>query len=190
VKTLDRIVSLQDYEDFARAYAGIAKALATWTWDGHRRGVFLTIAAAGGAPVPDKVRRALLTDIADYSEDFVLVRAESFVERLFRVKGTLRVDPDRTPDVVRDEAVKVLRKRFAFDAREFGQPVALSEVVATLHRVDGVLSVDVDALWVGETATTPPPERLVAALPAPRDRTPLPAELLTLHPAMPDLKAP
>ena len=38
VLTLERVVSLQDYEDFARAYPGIAKALATWTWDGRKRG--------------------------------------------------------------------------------------------------------------------------------------------------------
>ena len=42
VLTLDRVVSLEDYENFSRGYAGIAKALATWTWDGRTRGVFLT----------------------------------------------------------------------------------------------------------------------------------------------------
>src|SRR5262249_18275014 len=55
VRTLDRVVSLLDYEDFARAYAGIAKALATWSWDGQRRGVFLTVAGPEGDPVADEV---------------------------------------------------------------------------------------------------------------------------------------
>ena len=31
VLTLDRAVSLKDYEDFSRGFSGIAKALATWT---------------------------------------------------------------------------------------------------------------------------------------------------------------
>jgi len=31
VRTLGRVVSLQDYEDFARAFVGVAKAQATWT---------------------------------------------------------------------------------------------------------------------------------------------------------------
>ena len=35
--TLDRLVSLQDYEDFTRAFAGIAKAQAAWLWDGGQR---------------------------------------------------------------------------------------------------------------------------------------------------------
>src|SRR5205823_2679706 len=30
VLTLGRVLSLQDYEDFARAFSGIVKALATW----------------------------------------------------------------------------------------------------------------------------------------------------------------
>ena len=36
VLTLDRVVSLDDYENFSRSYAGVAKALATWTWDGKQ----------------------------------------------------------------------------------------------------------------------------------------------------------
>ena len=42
VLTLERAVSLQDYEDFSRAFAGVAKALATWIWDGTRRSLNIT----------------------------------------------------------------------------------------------------------------------------------------------------
>jgi hypothetical protein len=41
VLTLDRVVSMDDYEDFSRSFAGIAKALATWTWDGRGRRVLV-----------------------------------------------------------------------------------------------------------------------------------------------------
>ena len=47
ILTLDRIVSLEDYQNFAQAFAGIAKALATWTWNGQVRGVFVTVAGTG-----------------------------------------------------------------------------------------------------------------------------------------------
>ncbi len=53
VRTLDRVVSLQDYEDFARAYSGIAKARATWTRAGQAHGIFLTVAGPDGAAVPE-----------------------------------------------------------------------------------------------------------------------------------------
>ena len=51
IHTLDRIVSLRDYEDFARAFTGVAKALTTWSWNGHERGVFVTIGGVGGKTI-------------------------------------------------------------------------------------------------------------------------------------------
>src|SRR4030095_9738494 len=48
VLTLNRVVSQLDYEDFARNFSGIAKALATWTWNAHSRGIFLTVAFGEG----------------------------------------------------------------------------------------------------------------------------------------------
>ena len=48
LRTLERVVSLRDYEDFARAFAGVARALATWTWFGRTRGVIVTVAGANG----------------------------------------------------------------------------------------------------------------------------------------------
>ena len=52
VLTLGRAVSITDYENFARSFAGIAKAHALWIQDGPGRGVFLTVAGAGGAALP------------------------------------------------------------------------------------------------------------------------------------------
>jgi predicted phage baseplate assembly protein len=61
LRTLDRIVSLQDYEDFARAFSGITKALATWTWNGQQQGVLITVA---GPDRPSSLRHdALLTSL-------------------------------------------------------------------------------------------------------------------------------
>ena len=48
--TIGRVVSLEDYQNYALAFAGIAKALASWTWFGSVRGVFLTVAGAGRRP--------------------------------------------------------------------------------------------------------------------------------------------
>ena len=53
VLTLDRIVSLQDFEDFACAYAGIGKAKAVTIWDGVSELVYITIASAKGGEVDD-----------------------------------------------------------------------------------------------------------------------------------------
>ncbi len=59
VLTLDRVVSLQDYEDFTLAYSGIYKALATWTWFQSTRGVFLTVAGFKGSAISLELRQQL-----------------------------------------------------------------------------------------------------------------------------------
>ncbi len=78
VLTLDRVVSLRDYEDFARAYSGVAKALATWSWDGERRGVLITVAGPDGAAVADDVLELLLGAIRKAGDPFVALRVDSY----------------------------------------------------------------------------------------------------------------
>ena len=51
--TLGRLVSLRDYQDFARGFSGFAKAHATITSDGERQAIFVTVAPAGGGPLSD-----------------------------------------------------------------------------------------------------------------------------------------
>ena len=87
VLTLERVVSLEDYENFSRSYAGIAKALATWTWDGRTRGVFLTVAAPLGAAVSNLLIADLITAIHAAGDPFVPVRAVSYQKRAFQGRG-------------------------------------------------------------------------------------------------------
>ena len=186
VLTLDRVVSLQDYEDFARARNGVSKALATWTWDGHRLGVFLTLAGPGGAPVAPS--ETLLKALRGAGRTHVPLRVESYRGRTFRVDAGLRVRPDFASRVIRD-AEEALRSRFSFEARSFGQPVMLSEVIAVLQDVEGVLGVDVNKLHYSDTpAGARPPTRLAAWRPLGGEITPAPAELLTLDPGAIDLR--
>lgn len=146
VLTLDRVVSLRDYEDFARAYTGIAKALATWTWDGQRRGVFVTVAGPDGAEVADDVVELLLGEIRASGDPFVPLRVASYRPATFGLAFKAKVDPAYERTSVDVALVDALRAAFGFTARAFGQTVVLSEVIATLQAVPGVVAVDVDAL--------------------------------------------
>jgi hypothetical protein len=76
-----------------------------------------------------------------------------------------------------------LRDKFSFDVRAFGQPVFLSEVIATVQAVSGVVAVDVNKLYrAGAVATLQ--NRLLAALPETlADGSLVAAELLTLDSA-------
>ncbi len=146
VMTLDRVVSLRDYEDFARAYAGIAKALATWTWDGQRRGVFITVAGPDGAAVADDIVELLLGQIRASGDRFVPLRVATYRQATFALTFRAKVDPAYERAAVDAALVDSLRSAFGFDSRAFGQAVALSEVIATLQAVTGVVAVDIDAL--------------------------------------------
>jgi hypothetical protein len=188
VLTLERVVSLEDYENFSRSYAGIAKALATWTWDGRTRGVFLTLAAPLGAAVSSSLITDLITAIHAAGDPFVPVRAVSYQKALFRIAGKIKVDPDYEEEKVLAAADNTLRDTFCFAKRQFGQPVNLSEVIALVQVVAGVVAVDIDSLY-RTGATVKLNSRLEAELPHGGDPASLgAAELLTLDPAPIDLE--
>jgi predicted phage baseplate assembly protein len=184
VLTLGRVVSLKDYEDFARGFSGIGKALATWTWFGERRGVFVTVAGSGGAQVTEEspLFQNLLGAMRDSGDQLVALKVQSFQPRFFRVTATITVHPDFLPDKVKGEVEQKLFAAFAFDAREFGQPVHLSEVISIMQNVTGVVSVDVDQFHLlDKTADRQP--RIAAAVPqADKSGEVSPAELLLLDP--------
>lgn len=185
VLTLDRTVSLQDYEDFSRAFAGVAKALATWTWDGQTRRVFLTVAGPGGAAIPadSATCQHLLSALQQAGDPFVNLSVKSYRPAYFRFAGTVKVDPDYVTDEVLAAVEQALRTHFAFAVRAFGQPVMLSEAIAVAQAVPGVVAVDVNRLYRAD-ATPALQARLLAALPDTLAvGNVLAAELLTLDPA-------
>lgn len=190
VRALDRIVSLQDYEDFARAFAGVSKALATFTWNDHAQGVVLTVAGPGGGEVtPDSATYSnLLLAMQQASHAFVPIRVQSYRKAFFRIAATITVDPTYQMDEVLNGVEQQLRSQFSFDARAFGQGVALSEVMAVAQSVPGVVAVDIRQLirtdGVGGDGRLSP---LPAAFPQPVATETAGAELLSLDPAPLDL---
>lgn len=189
--TLDRAVSLRDYGDFARAFAGIAKALATWSSAGARRAVFITVAGPDGAEVrsDSDTYADLLAALAAAGDPFVPLQLRSYRRAFFRIEGRVKVDGDYLADAVFAAVEKALRAAFSFDARAFGQPVMLSEAIAVMQSVAGVVAVDVDRFYRTDDPGQPLRPRLQAAMPIAGERVdPEAAELLTLDPAPLDLK--
>lgn len=185
VLTMDRIVSLKDFEDFARAFAGIAKALATWTWDGQTRSVFVTVAGPNGAEImsDSDLYKNLLSAMQKAGDPFVPIRVESYRRALFRIAVRVKVNQDYRSKQVLAAVEHSLRLHFSFDARDFGQPAMLSEVMKVIQEVPGVQAVDVDRLYrYGEEAKLNP--GLAAAAPqAGTSNAVSAAELITLDPA-------
>jgi hypothetical protein len=183
VLTLERAVSQRDYEDFARGFAGIDKAHALWIESGPARGVLVTLAGPGGAAVAETgtTYRYLVAALRKYGDPLIPLRVGSYRPAAFRLGAKVKVAADALPEKVLDEVRAALRAAFAFDAREFGRPVTLDEVVAVMHQVSGVVAVDIDALYRPDRGTRPlVNERLFAAVPVATDTTFMPAELLML----------
>ncbi len=191
IKTLDRLVSLQDYADFARAFAGISKALATWTWDGIRKGVFITVAGPDGAAIdPAMPTFGNLTAALQQSGDpLVPIALASYHPAFFLLEAGIQVPKAHDPEQVLADVETALRSHFGFAARQFGQPVRRSEVVAAVHQTPGVEALDMDFFYRTDathdgtdTVEKELAVRLDAAVPSAGDREPLAAELLILDP--------
>jgi predicted phage baseplate assembly protein len=182
VLTLGRIVSLSDYADFARGFEGIAKAYATWVWGPTSREILLTVAGSDGDAVPPTgpVHEKLTAAIAQAGDPHVPVTVVSYEPVSFSLRATIERDERLLAEDVLAAAQQALLDRFSFTARAFGQPVALSEALAVLHGVRGIVSVDVDSLFTGPTAELQ--QLLPARVPLPGDdaATALPAQLLTI----------
>lgn len=190
VLTLGRVVALQDYADFAADFGGVAKATVTWTWDGVRRGVLVTVAAPGGVPVEST--SPLLTDLRTSLLAAGTLRVPLVVTghrpATFALTARLRTAPGHDPQVVRDAVAAALRTGYGFEARDFGQGVAQSEIVRAVHGVPGVDGVRLDRLHRTDDAVARN-GFLVAATPAAGSAPGVPApEILTLEPDGPDLE--
>lgn len=189
VRTLDRIVSLRDYEDFARAFTGVAKALATWTWNGHQRGVFVTIAGANGKPIAEDslTYKNLLSAMLQAGDSTVPLRVKTYTPAFFQLAGALSIDPAYQTDRALAAAEAALRAAFSFEVREFGQPVAKSEVIAAIQKTPGVRAVDLNELFridatAEQLAAGKLFDRLTAQAPRAGTDVTVGAELLLLDP--------
>ncbi len=185
IRTIQRIVSLKDYEDFANAFDGIGKAQARTVWDGRTRRLHLTIAGAAGTPVePSSSLYLALTDAINQlcATPTVPMQTDSFQPLYFNVSAALILDPayaSNADDIIA-HATQQLVTTFAFNAREFGQSVAASEIIAALQRTQGVSAVELNGLYVlGNPIAM---NDLLSALPARwEDNRIVPAQLLVVN---------
>lgn len=181
IHTLDRVVSLQDYQDFARAFGGVDKSLATWTWFGQKRGVCITIAGSNGLVVntTDTLYTNLVNAILNSGDTNVPFKVISYQPVFFKISAKVQIDPAYIAQEVLDDVETALRSEFSFQQRQLGQFVAQSEVITAIQQVDGVVAVDLDQLYRSDK--TPMLNNLIpAAIPLQGGDLLTPAELLTL----------
>ena len=192
-RTLGRAVSVLDYEDFARAFSGIAKAQAAVLQTRRGVTVAVTLVPPDGqdltpsSPVWQNLSAALLSSGDPYVQVTLLTAATS----TFRIGLKVKVDPAYDPTLILPAVEAALRDRFSFDARDLAEPVQQSVVIAVAQRVAGVVAVDLTRLYGGtrplEQTTASLQPRLLASRMRVEAGVALPSELLTLDPAPFDL---
>lgn len=211
VRALDRLISVADHADFARAFAGIGKAAAVRLSDGVRSVVHVTIAGIDDAPIDPSsdlflnLRRALC-DLGDPLTPIVLAPRLALA---LMIEAGIRIHPDHRWERVVGETREALLDSFGFARRDLAQDVAASEVIAAMQAVTGVLYVDLDhfgavpldqpdsngsrpstpeevADAVAEIATSAPSHRVLSEPARPvRNSHLLPAQLAILVPEIP-----
>jgi hypothetical protein len=155
VLALDRLVSTQDYADFARTFAGIGKASAARLTDGTRTLVHVTIAGVGDIPidVTSDLYRNLTVALHQFGDPFLPVAVGVRELLALVVSAQVKVLPGYDWELV-EPAIRIrLLDAFGFGRRELGQDVLPSEVITAIQGVAGVDYVDLDALRSVDEAT-------------------------------------
>jgi predicted phage baseplate assembly protein len=147
VMPLDRLVSVRDYEDLTRRFAGIAKARVVRTSDGGRELVYLTIAGTDDVPIDtdSDLYRNLLDALRRLGDPDLPLRVDLRERKALVLSARIRLRPDYLWDPVVAAVRASLLDEFGFDRRALGQAALLSEAISSVQAVRGVAWVDVDA---------------------------------------------
>jgi hypothetical protein len=144
VMALDRLVSVADYVDFARKFAGIGKASARRLTDGRKIVVHLTIAGKDDVPIDQNsdLYAALVQALAAAGDPHQPVQIVLRRLKVLVITAGVKIKPDYLWESVVANLRAALLDLYSFDRRELGQPAFLSEAVSTMQAVPGVLFVD------------------------------------------------
>ena len=153
--TLGRIVSREDYEQYALSYASVAKAQASRLWINQAWSVYVTIA---GPPTSDTLLETYITEdnplyqkiysgMRRNSDPTIPLVLQTYSLILFRLAAKVKVNPDNPPDQVLKAVEQAVLSVFSFGSRAFGQGVTLAEVINVMQKVQGVVTVQVDRFY-------------------------------------------
>ena len=186
--TFERVVSLLDYENYARAFPGIGKARRELLWvDGISR-IFLTVAGATGGPPGSDVLKTLVESIGAASDPSQRFDAGAYSLRYFSLKAKVAIDSRYVAAEVLAAVSAALLESFGFEGRDLAQSVTAAEVITLIHTLPGVVAVDLDELLLStdDPVMADPTATAIPAFGARWDaatRAALPAELLLINPA-------
>ena len=141
VRTFDRAVSLQDFQDLVTESGEVAKALATWVWDGYAPAVHLTVAGVDGGAFSDLASLgATLANARDPNHRLLI---DNYTKVPIVLEAKVWVDPARSQSDVVAGAREAALAALSFDALALAEPLHLSTIYTVLQRAPGVVAADV-----------------------------------------------
>jgi hypothetical protein len=186
VRTIDRVVSVQDAEDFARSFAGVGKASAALVWDGGANIVAVTVAPPSGKPlsVDNPLMDRLASAIRLAADPTLRIRVLPYEATIVGLNVKVHVDPDWLTAKVLTSAADACLTALGFNKRELAQPLRINDVTTLVQGVPGVVAVHVeqlDTVYLDEPDPNDWLRRDISASPARWDGSQvLPAQLLVL----------
>jgi hypothetical protein len=157
---LDRLVSTVDYADFARTFAGIAKATASRQPTAHASVVQVIVAGTDDAPIETSsdLYRNLEDALHRFGDPYLPIEIVVRKRLTLVITANVEIDPDYQWETLEPKIRAALLERFSFDNQELGGHVLLSSAIAAIQNVRGVTYVDIDKFDAF------PEEKLVNAL--------------------------
>jgi hypothetical protein len=146
VLALDRLISVQDYEDFTRTFAGVGKASAVRLTNGREQLVHVTIAGEDDIPIADNsdLLKNLAVALRRFGDPRQPLRVEVRQRTFLVIQAEVLLLPDYLWEAVEPKIRAALLDAFGFARRCLGQDALLSQVYATIQGVRGVDRVDVN----------------------------------------------
>ncbi|MBP6237645.1 MAG: hypothetical protein KA536_15955 [Saprospiraceae bacterium] len=187
---MDRVVSLKDFEDYARAFSGISKAKAVWLWKGRKKYIHLSIAGINGAEISksSSIYKNLIFSIKQFGIEGIQLVVDPFVLKVAKVKGKIFIDKTYISEKVLSRIRESIKDKFNFDNRSLGQHLFLNEVSAFISSQPGVIGVDIDSLYIVGNAIMRN-DVLLCNLPHSGNDTSSLAELIILETSLDDIVA-
>ena len=163
VMALDRLVSVQDYADFAATFAGIGKASAAQMSDGRRQLVHVTVAGAQDIPIDDTsdLFRNLRQALRDFGDPYVPITLAVRELVMLVLSARVRILPEYLWEPVTQKIRDRLYASFGFDQRNLAEDAHLSKVIGVMQSVPGVAYVDVETFGGVEEKQTVNGERVL-----------------------------
>jgi hypothetical protein len=140
IRALDRLVSVQDYADFAATFAGIGKASAVKLSNGLRDLVHVTIAGIDDVPIlsSSDLFRDLLSALRSFGDPQLPIALATRNASFLVIDAEIELDGEHPWESVQPALIAGLRARFSFEMMELGSSVHASQVLTSMLSVAGV----------------------------------------------------